>query len=303
MSETITSAFAQAFYVDTALTFTAKDPHDAVSGRTITIAVGWYWIWASNTVGGGTGAKTNPWCFLDALVDALNTGSGGGNYWSASVTQSSGKCTITCSNTGSLLWSSGGGQTVANILGFVPGTIAFATQTKTADYQPLFVVYAIARTNDNGWTLRPGPRAVASLPDGSVDAILSGYSTMVRSFDLRFHPTTDVFVSSENALATPYHPSSDGLSRALRPTSTPATTLTPPWTVVDFLSTAPGVMLACLFGNWQSFRGSDSEFYVCYLSGKSAAAELASKSTTPNWAARRDVNGLELSLTNVWFYE
>lgn len=300
MAETITTAFAQAFLIPSNLTFTAKDPHDAVAGRTITVPANYYWLWCAIDAT-GTGTITDPYPFLTTLQTALNTGSGGGNYWTVSVSATTGKIQIACSATGSLLWSTGGGAQVANLLGFGQTTVSFTSNTQTATYQPLYVVYAIARTEDTGWTLNHGFSAAVQLPTGAVDAIQSGYALAKRTFDLRFHPSdyttgtvTLAALEGVEPRATPYAAYS---TLMLTPTATLSTSLGPPWSIWQWLATGGGWPIACVFGHWQDFvGGGDTSFDIAYLTPESVKKTLGAAQSTKGYALRRDVKGIELSL-------
>lgn len=270
-AEVITTAIFQTFYVGSTMANTVVDTS---ASHTVNVAGSLYYRLALMS-GGNTGASEQQAKSLLAACESAF-----GVDWSWSIT-TDGFVKVTyaaVSGTGSITWD----LVLKNLLGFTSNITSVAPGTvSTATRHPLFTFYAIAMAGSKGWQEIPGASAYEEFPDGTVQGWRDSTRRMQRRVDFRLHPKTWTVRTARSAAGTPLYP--DATGRYLTPDETPSSSLTPPWSILDFKGTAAGHRLSGFFGTWQGlFTGGTTTFDECTMGTETIRAGLTTEPTTAN---------------------
>ena len=239
--------------------------------------------------GGGTSA-TDPQEFLTQVAARFNAAVAG---WVVRM-RTDGRVEITnTAGSWSIAWATtASGVITRNLLGFTADVATTnASVYATATYLPTHFLATLGRVGDEGWKATRPSGAYEQLDDGSQYGWDSGYVRRERTFDLFAHPTDATAMTALASTITPLHAIK---TRWKQPTATAATTLSPPWSVEDFVATSGGVRLGCALGTLQTLLAtSTTEIDVATLDDKSRAT-LEVALIQPGYAYRRTIKGLRL---------
>jgi hypothetical protein len=288
LAETINTMLAGEIRLTSSYNLTVTDS-DSPSGRTVTIPAGYYRILLADAVD-GDGTQANPWELLSRLAFLLSE-SASGTLWTTSLT-ADGFVRITYvvpgGGSASIAWDGTG--VVRDVLGFTAtATFSAPGQSSTATYHPSHVLYSICRAGDSDWTEEPPQSAFCEVPGGQVVGWQDASGTMVRSFDLRFHPRDWATRASRSAAGTPMLP-----AKARYSTSGTAAGTDPPWSVKDFVRAAAGKRVGFTTQFQSVVAGSVEEFDVCYLADSTIKASRAMTLSVPGFAQLYDFKGFAL---------
>jgi hypothetical protein len=241
------------------------------------------------SAGAGT-SWTAPQEWLAYVQARLVAISGAG--WTVAMTASGRVAIGNSGNSHAIDWTgtSATGAIARNLLGFDANiTGGLAGQTATGAYLPTHTLASFARVGDEGWQSDRAFGVFRTMPDKRQYGWSSGYRGHHRVFDSRFHPTDAAAMTALGSTITPLHAAK---ARWKQPTLAPSASLTPPWSVEDFVETSAGYNLGCAFGTFQELvAGTTSEVDVCTLDD-ACRAELKSAPMAAGYSRRRDVKGL-----------
>lgn len=278
----ITSLFAQPFQVAANLTATAYDSHSP-SGRTVTVAAGWYRTFLAQPAWTGA-TKHTPKELLTALQTALNTAPGG-TYWTVALRPDGAVRIAYPGGTGgaALEWDD---VALRHLFGFTANvSIGSPGGSQDGAKQPTHCVFSHnARRNSTGRVPVPRRSAIGQTQDGLQYAMVAGKAGAKITADLGTHP----FDSTAKA-AMPENPSTvlwpDDAARWQTPRLAPHADLTPPWSLVDFFHTVHGYTIGAALGDYQAHvAGSAAVFYDVTVDGQTLQREDAVAPTVPHFA-------------------
>lgn len=292
---------AQPFTVPSSCTLIVTDS-GAGSPRTVTFTSGRvarvYLATATTGVtpglNGGTASDPDEW--LRLLQRHLNNADAL-NLWSVTLL-SSGKVKITYNGTGNgaIDWNGAGGTSLIPryLTGFTDDIFLAAGASDTATYQPTHSVFCVSgRANSNGWQVRNKRAAIAETDDGLTAAFTASRAVRTYTSDWRFFPYDTTAKSALSANGTVYQPVSE--TRWTTTSATPSTSNSPPWSLVDFMTTVHGARCGVALGNFQEIvAGSDSSFFDVTLDRRTLQADDPVAPSAPDWSQRVDWRGVTL---------
>jgi hypothetical protein len=292
----IRTFLAQPFLLPNTYTGTVIDD-DSPGGRSFAIAGASKYHRVKLAPTSADGSEDAPFELLAKYQAALRNG---GTKWTVTLT-TEGLVRTTYSGTttnGQVQWGTGAttGQPIKNVLGYTanlgpltPGASA------TASYQPLFCLFNCARPRDTEWDPMPAGVAASKTGLGRVVAFDSGVECYSRAMDFAWHPATDAFRIAQGALGTIIRQPFTS-TRRRQPSSVVGTTLTPPWTVHEFLALARGRRLAAVINQFQEYvAGSVSSWNAVYLDPETWTAKNTTTPSIPGVDQFYDRRGVVLS--------
>jgi hypothetical protein len=289
LAETINTMLAGEIRLTSSYNLTVTDSASP-GGRTVTVAAGYYRTFLGD-VANGDGTQATPYETLSTLEALLNAAGPGSGSWTVALT-SAGFVRITYAAPGtgaaSIAWDGTG--VVRDVLGYTAtATFSAPGQSSTASYHPSHCLYSICRANDSDWTEAPPQSAFCEVPGGQVVGWQDASGTMVRSFDLRFHPKDWATRTSRGSAGTPMLP-----AKARWSTSGTAAGTDPPWSVKDFVRAAAGKRVGFTDQFQALVAATTGEYDVVYLADATIKADRAMVPTIPQLSALYDFKGFAI---------
>lgn len=258
------------------------------------------WFRIAIVTSAGTGAShESPKSFCSHVRSVF-----GSSAWRVNPSDETGHVTIRrdAGTTGTIVWGSGKGRIVRDLLGFTADITLAPAATIVAPNPPAYRILTIERRGDTLWQPVTAGGAFSESDGGKVSGVASRRLKTYRRFTLGLHPTTPASITAMQA-NTPALPSLEGAyaGRMVLPTedleSTPST-VPVPFTVLDFFAAARGRQLA-MKTNFQELIAQTSPYFdEVYLDAKTCNEGPFMNLKDARWSELMDVGPWTFLLRN-----